>query len=173
MAANTHRILICLTPPPSARLAATLTTAGPPDTVRIVSTARQLADAAADNWPHTIVTDTVTAHTMSALLTRLTGRYAVVTIAATGHHTLHAVITGLLTEPASRPARQPPQLTGRQLQVTGMVCDGKTNQQIAVALGIELDTVKTHITNTFRLFGATSRAHLAALAVATGLVRIR
>ena len=164
-----RRVLVCLAPPPSTGLASALIGAGPARMVRIASTASQLAGAVAAGWPDVVVTDVLTAHGMGALLARLAGHRAnVVTVSTVDGVLLRAVVSGLATPPATGIV---PRLTGRQLQILGMICDGLTNQQIADRLGIGHDTVKSHISRTRALMAAHSRAHLAALAVRRGLVR--
>ena len=164
---------MCLTPPPANRLAARLMQAGPPGCVRIASTARQLADAVAHGWPSVVVTDVLTSRSTSGLLAKMGGhRFDIVTVATADTETLRAVIAGLTTpQHEPRATRPVPTLTGRQLQIVGMVCDGLTNQQIADRLGIKSDTVKTHLSQALRLFGAASRTHLAGLAIRAGVVR--
>ena len=66
-------------------------------------------------------------------------------------------------------AEQPPKrtaeatLTSRQRQVLKGVLEGKSNREIARALNIAEGTVKLHLAGLFRAFGATNRAHAAAL----------
>ena len=52
-------------------------------------------------------------------------------------------------------------LTGRELQVTRLVVDRKTNPQIAAELFLSQKTIETHLRNIFHKMGVTTRAALA------------
>jgi DNA-binding CsgD family transcriptional regulator len=52
-------------------------------------------------------------------------------------------------------------LTGRELQVAGLVVDRKTNPQIAAELFLSQKTVETHLRNIFHKMGVTTRTALA------------
>ncbi|MEV5240381.1 helix-turn-helix transcriptional regulator [Streptomyces cinnamoneus] len=54
-------------------------------------------------------------------------------------------------------------LTPRQAEVARMAVCGASNQQIAAALYISVDTVKKHLTAAYRALGCTRRTQLAAL----------
>jgi DNA-binding CsgD family transcriptional regulator len=62
-----------------------------------------------------------------------------------------------------RRAREACQLTRRQLQVLEPVVLGKTNKEIATALGLSEGTVEVHVTNLLRKLGTSNRAGLVAL----------
>ncbi|WP_435741966.1 response regulator [Nocardioides sp. SYSU DS0663] len=64
-------------------------------------------------------------------------------------------------------------LTPRELDILGLVAEGKTNQAIADKLGISVVTVKTHINRTMTKLGRHDRAQLVVLAFETGLVTPR
>lgn len=51
--------------------------------------------------------------------------------------------------------------TARELQVAGLVAEGKSNQQIADTLVLSQRTVEVHISNLFNKIGASSRTQLA------------
>ena len=53
------------------------------------------------------------------------------------------------------------QLTLRQREVAGLVCEGLSNKQIARRLDLHPDTVKTHLRHLYRQFDVHSRAQLA------------
>lgn len=55
------------------------------------------------------------------------------------------------------------QLTPRQQQVTKLTARGYTNHQIAEALVVSPETVKTHIRHVLEKFGAASKADLRVL----------
>lgn len=53
------------------------------------------------------------------------------------------------------------QLTLRQREVAGLLCEGLSNKQIARRLDLHPDTVKTHLRHLYRHFDVHSRAQLA------------
>lgn len=61
-------------------------------------------------------------------------------------------------------------LTSRELEIVTAVVEGGSNKDIAVKLGISLQTVKHHLTNIFDKTGASSRLELALMALRRGLV---
>jgi DNA-binding CsgD family transcriptional regulator len=70
---------------------------------------------------------------------------------------LEAVL-GFLCEPAS----SGPRLTGRELEVAGLVAAGLTNQAIARRLSVAPRTAEAHVENIRRKLGVRSRAQIAA-----------
>lgn len=62
-------------------------------------------------------------------------------------------------------------LTEREVQILGLLAEGKSNRAIADALGIRESTVKSHLKSLFAKLDATSRAEAIALAARRGLVR--
>ncbi len=62
-------------------------------------------------------------------------------------------------------------LTDREVQILGLLAEGKSNKGIAQALFISESTVKTHLKSLFTKLDATSRAEAIALAARRGLVR--
>jgi len=62
-------------------------------------------------------------------------------------------------------------LTSRELEVLRLVVDGKTNDQIGVALGISVKTVENHLHAIFRKMGVISRVEAAVMAVRGSLLR--
>ena len=71
------------------------------------------------------------------------------------------------TEPQPEPsgARLPHlvRLTGREQQLARLVCDGRSNQEIADDAGLSLQMVKKHLYAIFRKLEVTSRSQLMAL----------
>ena len=63
-------------------------------------------------------------------------------------------------------------LTARELGVLRQLAAGKSNKEIANALGISDGTVKIHVTHVFSKLDVTSRTEAIATAVRRGLVRI-
>jgi len=62
-------------------------------------------------------------------------------------------------------------LTMRELKVLNLVVEGKTNNQIGVALGISGKTVEKHLHVIFQKLGVVSRVEAAILAVEASLVK--
>jgi DNA-binding NarL/FixJ family response regulator len=59
-------------------------------------------------------------------------------------------------------------LSPRELEVTRLVVDGRSNDEIGVALGIGAKTVETHLSRLFARFGLASRTELATRALREG-----
>ncbi len=57
------------------------------------------------------------------------------------------------------------QLTSREQEVARLVCEGRSNKEIADAAGLSLPTVKKHVHSIFRKLEVTSRSQLVALMV--------
>ena len=70
---------------------------------------------------------------------------------------------------ASRQRRAPLELTPRQAEVLAAVRAGRTNAEIATALGVSVSTVKNELATLFRLLGANDRDELVDLADRAGL----
>ena len=64
------------------------------------------------------------------------------------------------------------QLTPRELATLRLMADGKSNKEIAQALGISDRTVKTHLGHLFEKLGVTSRTEAVKVATRRGLVRL-
>ena len=56
-------------------------------------------------------------------------------------------------------------LTNRETQILNYVAEGNANKEIAYALGISTQTVKTHLSEIFRKLNANDRAHAVTLAL--------
>jgi DNA-binding CsgD family transcriptional regulator len=54
----------------------------------------------------------------------------------------------------------PPSFTGREREIVDLLMEGKSNRQIAQALGIAEATVKKHLHHVYRKLGVRSRALL-------------
>jgi DNA-binding NarL/FixJ family response regulator len=63
-------------------------------------------------------------------------------------------------------------LTGRELEVLEQVVRGKSNKEIAAALGISEATVKSHINNILSKMGVTDRTQAATTALQRGIVHL-
>ena len=62
--------------------------------------------------------------------------------------------------------------TPTQLRVLEGLCEGRTNKEIARALGMAPETVRAHLNACFDKSGVRNRTQLAVLAVSTGLVDV-
>lgn len=71
---------------------------------------------------------------------------------------------------SSPPCAQPHLLSERQTEIIGLVARGFTNQDIANALHITLETVKDHLKKIFVQLGATSRTEASTIASDLGLI---
>lgn len=75
------------------------------------------------------------------------------------------LVSAAASAPAPLPATEQEtfgQLTPREIEVYRLLRSGKSNQQIADTLGIQLSTTKTHVTRILEKLGAHSRAEAAA-----------
>ncbi|MFI7059307.1 response regulator [Streptosporangium canum] len=70
---------------------------------------------------------------------------------------------------SARP-RRPVTLTPRELEVLRHITLGQANPEIAVALHVSRETIKTHVTNVLDKLGARDRTHAAVLAYELGLI---
>jgi PAS domain S-box-containing protein len=68
------------------------------------------------------------------------------------------------------PAPSPSRLSGRELEVVGLVALGHSGPEIAAELHIAHETVRTHVRNAMGKLGARSRAHLVAKALGEGAI---
>jgi DNA-binding CsgD family transcriptional regulator len=73
------------------------------------------------------------------------------------HHTTQQ------TEAAASRLPHLARLTAREQEITRLVCDGRSNQEIADAAGLSLQMVKKHLHGVFRKLEVTSRSQLMAL----------
>jgi DNA-binding NarL/FixJ family response regulator len=89
---------------------------------------------------------------------------------ATTPATAARIIDEFLRPPGGRRRGTPQHLTERELEVLGLVTDGRRNREIATELGISENTVKFHLKNIVEKLHAQNRAQLAAVAVREGLV---
>jgi DNA-binding CsgD family transcriptional regulator len=67
------------------------------------------------------------------------------------------------------PPRAEPRITPREREVLELVADGHATTEIARALWITEDTVRTHIKRMMVRLGARTRAHAVAIAFREGL----
>lgn len=96
--------------------------------------------------------------------------------------TIEAVAAGLVVLPpeligsaaaSTRPSDPGPQhLTGREIEILGLLAAGLANKTIAGRLGISEHTVKSHVAALFGKLGVSTRAEAVAVAVRQGLLML-
>jgi DNA-binding NarL/FixJ family response regulator len=82
-------------------------------------------------------------------------------------HAIHLASRGLQVLPATEPAAAPPPgpdvLTHREAEVMELLRSGRSNAEIAQALHVSVETVRTHARRIYRKLGVKSRHDLRAL----------
>jgi DNA-binding NarL/FixJ family response regulator len=73
---------------------------------------------------------------------------------------------------APLPSQFHPLLTGRELEILGLLAEGLGNKIIAARLGISDHTVKTHVTSIFAKLEVSTRAEAVANAIRLGLLML-
>jgi len=63
-------------------------------------------------------------------------------------------------------------LTKREVSIVTLIAEGNSNKQIAGALGISEQTIKTHVSSILRKLNANDRAHAVVLAIRQGLISL-
>lgn len=80
---------------------------------------------------------------------------------------LAQLVSGAANTPAGTPGRP---LTQREYQVLQLIADGLSNQGVADALVVSVETVRTHIKSVLRKLDARDRAHAVARGFRSGLL---
>jgi len=75
-----------------------------------------------------------------------------------------------IADGARRTVDEHERLTRRELEVLGLIANGRSNKRIALELGISEKTVKTHVGHMLAKLGVSDRTQAALLAVREGLV---
>jgi DNA-binding NarL/FixJ family response regulator len=88
---------------------------------------------------------------------------------AAGEVILPPHLAARLMEGLAEPAQKTEELTGRELDVLQYIAQGLGNKEIATALNISENTVKTHVRHILAKLNLRSRAEAAAYAVRAGL----
>jgi DNA-binding NarL/FixJ family response regulator len=70
------------------------------------------------------------------------------------------------------PSGEAPVLTPRQRDILSFIAQGRSNKQIAFALGIRERTVKFHIAALFERLGTSSRTEALVVALRTGVIQL-
>jgi two-component system NarL family response regulator len=86
---------------------------------------------------------------------------------SSGRKYIPAEIAGILSEHIGSE-----ELTATEATVLGMIVGGMSNKEIAFALDISENTVKTHVQNIFGKIGVSDRTSAAGVAIKRGLVRV-
>ena len=89
--------------------------------------------------------------------------------AAAGRVQLAPEVVGLLLREFRTAAHSEP-LTAREREVLGLLGQGQTNREIASALHLKEETVKTHVSKILSKIGARSRTQAAIYALRSGLL---
>ena len=89
--------------------------------------------------------------------------------AAAGRVQLAPEVVGMLLREFGTTGRSEP-LTAREKEVLGLLGHGKTNREIASALHLKEETVKTHVSKILSKIGARSRTQAAIYALRSGLL---
>ena len=79
---------------------------------------------------------------------------------------------GRLGGSPDQPGESTPTLTTRELEVLQLIVHGKSNKEIAIVLGLSVNTVAVHRANLMQTFGIHNTAALVVHAIRTGLVSI-
>lgn len=83
--------------------------------------------------------------------------------------TFARVLAADLAEAASG-VRVPHLVSQREVEILGLIKEGRTTQHIAESLGLSPFTVKNHVQNILRKLGARTRSHAVAQAISQGLL---
>lgn len=91
--------------------------------------------------------------------------------------TIRAVHAGEQKLPLKVAARlaarqQRPELIGRELEVLRFLAKGRSNKEIAVAVGLSEDTIKAHLKTLFAKLAVKSRTEAAIVAIHLGIVHV-
>ena len=73
------------------------------------------------------------------------------------------ILDARITEPVMSRVRKADALSGQEQRVVALVVEGRSNKEIAAALGLSDKTVKNYLSNVFQKLGITRRAQAAAL----------
>jgi DNA-binding NarL/FixJ family response regulator len=68
----------------------------------------------------------------------------------------------LLAQPPQRGRKALDELSAQERRILALVVDGKTNKEIAAALGLSNNTVKNYLSNTFQKLRVNRRSEAAA-----------
>jgi DNA-binding NarL/FixJ family response regulator len=80
------------------------------------------------------------------------------------------LLAGMFVEPGRHATPRPSELTTRERQVLALAAEGRSNREIAGALHIGAETVKTHLANVYLKLGVRRRDQAVVLALRHGLI---
>lgn len=110
----------------------------------------------------------------SAIITRTATleelREAIRAVRSGGRYVSPAAVPGLLGREDEAPRVAPEMLTPKEREVVALMVAGRTNQEIAEALYVTVQTVKTHLSHIYVKLGASNRQEAARRALEAGLV---
>lgn len=92
--------------------------------------------------------------------------------AAHGQSLLDSTVTSIVTQELARVGNTPIGLTEREQEVLRQLALGRTNHEIAVALAISDETVKTHVGNILTKLQLTHRTQAVVYALKRGLISL-
>lgn len=82
------------------------------------------------------------------------------------------VLDGQLSQPPNLKGERNAGLTPREVEILQLICDGKSNKEIAVQLDLSANTVAVHRANIMDALGIHKTAELVVYAIRNGLVNI-
>jgi DNA-binding NarL/FixJ family response regulator len=82
------------------------------------------------------------------------------------------VLDGQLSQPENLKGERNAGLTPREVEILQLICDGKSNKEIAVHLDLSANTVAVHRANIMDALGIHKTAELVVYAIRNGLVNI-
>jgi len=92
--------------------------------------------------------------------------------AARGQSLLDPSVAGAVMQELMRTVKQPSELTERELQVLQQLAMGRTNVEIAAALGVSEETIKTHVGNILTKLQLAHRTQAVIYALKRGLLSL-
>nr|BBH86488.1 DNA-binding response regulator [Thermosporothrix sp. COM3] len=92
--------------------------------------------------------------------------------AARGQSLLDPSVAGAVMQELMRTVKQPSKLTERELQVLQQLAMGRTNVEIAAALGVSEETIKTHVGNILTKLQLAHRTQAVIYALKRGLLSL-
>jgi NarL family two-component system response regulator LiaR len=95
-----------------------------------------------------------------------------VRVVSQGGSLLQPVVASKLLQHMSQGTLQAPAITERELEVLGLLGQGKSNREIAEALVISERTAKFHVSSILSKLGANNRTEAVSIAVQQGLIEI-
>jgi DNA-binding NarL/FixJ family response regulator len=82
------------------------------------------------------------------------------------------VLDGQLSTPQTLKGERNAGLTPREMEILQLICDGKSNKEIATQLDLSANTVAVHRANIMDALGIHKTAELVVYAIRNGLVNV-